>query len=312
MVSSSKRKECHGDNAEKSRGAKRSKGGSGGKWQTPHQKIKMASFASRGSGRIEPGDAGIWATCARGQEGRATEELKAIFDDCAERFYGIAPAGEGIDEDEDDIEVSIEKEISSLTQKKGITKTFSPVHLDIICVLFFKTQPSIDAVEFVHRLCEDAVSNPAHRRSKYVNRLTPMTLIGKATERGLEELGTSVLAKHFQLAGQDTANLEDATPCTYAIRPTIRNHNTLKRDVVIKQIAGLVSERHKVDLTKPDKVIIVEIYQTVCGISVVGSDWDALKRFNLAELYPTRSTIKVAAMENTVDSVPEAEKTNES
>lgn len=52
--------------------------GSGGKWQTPHQKAKAAS---RGSGTIEPGDAGIWATCARNQEGKATEELKAMFEE---------------------------------------------------------------------------------------------------------------------------------------------------------------------------------------------------------------------------------------
>lgn len=47
----------------------------------------------------------------------------------------------------------------------------------------------------------------------------------------------------------------------------------------------MVGHMHKVDLTSPDRVIIIEIYQTVCGISVVGSDWEKLKRFNLAELY---------------------------
>jgi hypothetical protein len=36
----------------------------------------------------------------------------------------------------------------------------------------------------------------------------------------------------------------------------------LKRDVVINTIAGLVNDdRHKVNLTTPDKVILVEIYQ---------------------------------------------------
>lgn len=71
----------------------------------------------------------------------------------------------------------------------------------------------------------------------------------------------------------------------YAIRPTIRNHNTLKREAVIKQVAGLVGDLHRVDLTKPDRVIIVEMYQTVCGIGVVDGDWEKLKRYNLAELY---------------------------
>ena len=34
---------------------------------------------------------------------------------------------------------------------------------------------------------------------KYANRLTPMTLMGKATEKGLEELGRTVLGEHFKL-----------------------------------------------------------------------------------------------------------------
>jgi tRNA(Ser,Leu) C12 N-acetylase TAN1 len=54
----------------------------------------------------------------------------------------------------------------------------------------------------------------------------------------------------------------------YAIRPTIRNHSTLKRDAVIKLVASLISSHHKVDLTKPDKVIIVEIYQVNTLISI--------------------------------------------
>jgi hypothetical protein len=54
-------------------------GGSGGKWQTPHQKAKFA--ASQGSGKIEPGDVGIWATCAKNQENRAREELLSMFED---------------------------------------------------------------------------------------------------------------------------------------------------------------------------------------------------------------------------------------
>jgi hypothetical protein len=56
-------------------------GGSGGKWQTPHQKAKATMAHHRGNGKIEPGDVGIWATCIKGKEGAATEELKSLFDE---------------------------------------------------------------------------------------------------------------------------------------------------------------------------------------------------------------------------------------
>jgi len=35
--------------------------------------------------------------------------------------------------------------------------------------------------------------------------------------------------------------------------------------------------------------------QTICGMSVVGSDWESLKRFNLAELYLSQPSPKVTA-----------------
>jgi len=38
---------------------------------------------------------------------------------------------------------------------------------------------------------------------KYANRLTPVTSLGKATEKGLEEVGKEVLGKYFNLAGKD-------------------------------------------------------------------------------------------------------------
>jgi tRNA acetyltransferase TAN1 len=78
-------------------------------------------------------------------------------------------------------------------------KVFTPVRLDLQCVLFFKTRSPIDPVDFVHRICQEIVSTPGIRRMRYVNRLTPVTLIGKATEKGLEEVAKAVLSGHFNL-----------------------------------------------------------------------------------------------------------------
>lgn len=71
-------------------------------------------------------------------------------------------------------------------------------------------------------------------------------------------------------------------------------------------IADLVSPKHKVNLTNPDKVVLVEIFQvsgpsrigpmaasrkltsveTFCGVSVVdGKQWEELRRYNINELY---------------------------
>ena len=67
----------------------------------------------------------------------------------------------------------------------------------------------------------------------------------------------------------------------------------MKRDDVIKQIAQAVGPSHSVDLKRYDSLILVDIYRNILGMSVVGSDYEQLKRFNLAEIYdPTPRPIK--------------------
>jgi len=106
------------------------------------------------------------------------------------------------------------------------TKLFSPVYLDLPCVLFFKTRPPIDPVDFVHRICKEIVSTPGIRRMRYVNRLTPMTLMGKATEKGLEEVARAVLGSHFNLRGdQEPAIGDEGTEDENKPSQTIANHS---------------------------------------------------------------------------------------
>jgi len=90
-----------------------------------------------------------------------------------------------------------------MAAKQGPTKMFTPVYLDLQCVLFFKTRPPIIPVDFVRRICEDASNNVAKKKVRFVNRLTPVTMIAKATEKGLEDVGKLVLGKHFQLVGEE-------------------------------------------------------------------------------------------------------------
>ena len=68
-------------------------------------------------------------------------------------------------------------------------------------VLFFKTRPPVEPVSFVHGICADAMAGTLRTRSRCVRRLSPMTLMGKATEKSLEEVSRVVLAPHFHVEG---------------------------------------------------------------------------------------------------------------
>ena len=208
---------------------------------------------------IEPGDSGIWATCEMGKEGKSTAELRDLFGEYAKKLYGSPeeyPDGEDSNEDaEADIEAEIKKEVQGM-RSKGTNKEalFQSVKMDIQCVLFFKTRPPIEPVSFVHTICKDAAEG-ATQRARFVKRLSPMVMMGKATEDGLAKVADAVLRPVFH--GEEDG-------LKFAIRPTRRNHNVLKRDDIIKQIARAVGRDHKVDLKGYDRLILIDVYRVSC------------------------------------------------
>ncbi|KAI2469151.1 hypothetical protein F4781DRAFT_431670 [Annulohypoxylon bovei var. microspora] len=264
---------------------KKSKGGANGRWQTPHQKTKLEALRAKG---LEPGDVGLSTTCVKGKERQALEELLDICEEYGETLFNLkAPdPASGDEAAAEDIESSIKKEVQGLKPSKDAEAPFEPIRLELDCLLFMRTRDPVDPVALAHRICADARDGAARRRSRFVNRFTPVTASARATEAGLDEVARKVLGGHFRLAGGGEGEGEDeGDACSYAIRPTFRAHNLLKRESVIKKVAELIAPCHKVNLTAPDKVVLIEVYQTFCGMSVVDGDWDSLKRYNLHEIY---------------------------
>ncbi|XDG04829.1 hypothetical protein ABKA04_004444 [Annulohypoxylon sp. FPYF3050] len=310
----SKRKHGGSDN----RPFKKSKGGAKVRWQTPHHKAKLEALRAKG---LEAGDVGLSTTCVKGKERQALEELMDICEQYGATLYNIPipyTADPDLSDSEEDIEASIQKEVQgmkpSTTSPSSSPSPFEPIRLDLDCLLFMRTHPPVDPVALAHRICVDARDDvgkekwTGRRRSRFLNRFTPVTASGKATEAGLVEVARKVLGEHFKLAEAETGNgeskggdengkkesegkdekkgeEEEKKAYTYAIRPTFRAHNLLKRNDVITKVANMIDTRHKVNLTAPDKVILIDIYQSFCGMSVVDGDWDSLKRYNLHEIH---------------------------
>ncbi|KAF2868978.1 hypothetical protein BDV95DRAFT_630174 [Massariosphaeria phaeospora] len=242
------------------------------KWITTRKDVAEARA-------IHPGDVGIWATCAMKKEAPSVSDLRDLFQEYASKIYEVDhPDGTAEDretEGEVDIEAEIAKEVSEI-RKPGVEPLFTSVRLDTQCLIFFKTRKPVEPVSFVHQICKDAANGVERKRCRFVKRLTPISAIDKATERGLEIVAQQVLAPHFH--GIEQAGKK------FAIRTSIRNHTELTRDDLIKKVAAAVGPGHTVDLSGYELLILVEIYKNILGMSVVGADFDKLKRYNLAEL----------------------------
>lgn len=138
-------------------------------------------------------------------------------------MYGITPpkeaaavegdGGEEGEEGEEDIEASIKKELEGYKAPKSDAArekwAFSIVPVVMDCVLFVKTRAPVQPVEFCRRICEDAkaCTNLMERKTRYVNRLTPVTAMNKASEKGIDRAAREALAHWFTL-NKATASTE--------------------------------------------------------------------------------------------------------
>ncbi|KAF1977188.1 hypothetical protein BU23DRAFT_578266 [Bimuria novae-zelandiae CBS 107.79] len=229
---------------------------------------------------IQPGDVGIWVTVAMNKEAPSVTDLRHLFEKYALQLYPDAQtieAAEGEDSGASDVDIEseIKKEVDGI-RKPSVEPLFRNVKLSGACLVFFKTRAPVEPVSFVHKICQDTADGIEPQRCRFVKRMTPLSAIGKVAGNGLKDVATEVLAPHFHAPEQ--------TEKKFAIRVNIRNNKQIKRDDVIHQVASLVGKGHKVDLSGYDLLIIVEIYQSLVGMSVVGSDYDKLKKYNLAEL----------------------------
>ena len=149
---------------------------------------------------------------------------KYIGDAAGISTNGPAAVKEGTDiSDTEDVESSIQKELESM-KPSASSSALTFIKLDIQCgwyshdahrplrhrldspglhtsVSFVKTGEGIDPVSLVHTICKDAHSKSDRKRSRFIKRMTPMTLMRKTMGGGLEHVCQLVLQPHFHAGG---------------------------------------------------------------------------------------------------------------
>ncbi|KAL4743445.1 hypothetical protein BDV11DRAFT_110120 [Aspergillus similis] len=247
-----------------------------------HKKRKGGNSWQRHTPRstIETGDWGVFVTCERGRENKCAAEVIDLFTENVD--LPESGGNEAESDSEDDIEAQIRKEIEGLkpsTTKKS--SLFEAVKFDLPCIIFVRFDKSVDPEKLVRRICLDSHASPGQKRSRYIQRLTPARSIRKTLSVDLPEFAREMLKAEF---------LSGGPPKKYAIRPSVRGNKKFDRNTIIKTVADIVGPEHPVDLKNYDLIILVDVVQNVMSMSIVGSDYDKLKRFNIAELFNPEPT----------------------
>lgn len=66
---------------------------------------------------------------------------------------------------------------------------------------FVRLDPSIDPVQLVHRLCSEAHANPETKKSRYIQRMHPVTEMRKTLSVDLAAFAKEILKPHFHSGG---------------------------------------------------------------------------------------------------------------
>lgn len=249
-----------------------------------NKRNKKARYLPGAIKNVEPRYQGVYVSYTRGKENMAKNEVRLMMNEWCDKLYGTTVVENDDDEEEDiedvdDIDKAMAAEVAAMkdTKKDLIT----PLPLGCECMLFVRTRKPVVPVDFVKTICQ-GVKDTGNKSTRFVQRMTPVTLTSSASKTELEKLCDIVLGPHFH-------QKEGQKPLKYAIRPTMRNFDVMDRDEVIQTVASRVGQEHghSVNLKNYDKLILVDCFKASIGMAVVGSveDYEGLARFNIEQLW---------------------------
>lgn len=216
-------------------------------------------------------------TCVKGKEKQAVGELYDLFESIWQSESSQAAEdsdGSGDNaHDDGDIEKMIAREVTSMKRPRK-EQRFANCHTNTQCVVFISCKPPVDPVKLVTTHVQN-IAQTGVTHTRYVQRFTPISATCTANVPEIKSLCGRVLRPFFASAPDRKYN--------YKIELRMRNHSTLTRMELIQEIADCVPEGHKVDLDNAEVFILVEVFKSVCGMSIV-KDYYLFSKFNAMEI----------------------------
>ncbi|GLD95559.1 hypothetical protein PINS_up004236 [Pythium insidiosum] len=260
------------------------------------------SGAGSGSGPVAyassaKGSSGILITCDRTKERPSVANALNLLNDVADKYFPQSnKETESEDEGKDDqekekdektdasnVQKLLADEIAALKQdaKQRKTGRFTALDTGVKGVLLFQILDSnISAVALVTKILEE-VEATKEFPSRFINRVIPLEKIGYSS---LEDIKTIAepLIKDFIAAYQADDATKDV-PIEYSVEIKRRNCTGLESREVIDALAALVGTDHKVNLTTPNVVLLVEVFRTTFGMSIV-TNFHKYRKFNVRSI----------------------------
>ncbi|KIJ94221.1 hypothetical protein K443DRAFT_642276 [Laccaria amethystina LaAM-08-1] len=221
---------------------------------------------------------GVWVSCVKGKEKKTAGEIYDVFESIASEIWPISDANSGdADSDAESTNLSIEAQIAnevSAIKRPRTEQRFANCQTNTPCVIFISCKPPVDPVELVVKFIK-SVETTGVSRTRYTHRLVPVSGNCVANLPEIDTLCRTVFQPFFDRHGE--------RKFTYKIELRMRNHTTIPRQTLIQHVAQCIPEGHNVSLANPEIFILVEVFKSVCGVSIV-EDYYRFQKFNVAEI----------------------------
>lgn len=126
----------------------------------------------------------------------------------------------------------------------------------------------------VQHMMSSAASTRKHM-SRFILRVVPAEVTCYASEEEISKAIKPLIEQYFPT--------EALTPQKFAVLYEARANTGIERMKIINAVAKSVPQLHKVDLSNPDKTIIVQVAKTICMIGVA-EKYKELSKYNLRQL----------------------------
>lgn len=149
---------------------------------------------------------------------------------------------------------------------------------------------TIDVSKLCEKIMKDVIEN-YEDISRYCCKIRPLSMTCRAKEENIIEIIKPLLSVYFSNEKESLEVLNISLYIQYRVEIEKRNNNNINRIKLTDLIVQLIPSKHKVNVKNPNTIILVEIFKSIAGISVIPK-WIEYKEYNLRCNHP-KSVIEI-------------------
>eukprot|EP00884_Botryococcus_braunii_P004450 jgi/Botrbrau1/14005/Bobra.150_1s0015.1 len=242
-------------------------------------------FASNKNAALPLRTRGFLISCLGGKESQGAQESIRLLEEAYETLY---PEGHGqiAAHNATDLAEALEDEIAGIKDKSKDVFSYNKTGIPgLVYITMGDDNGGPGPLELVAHIAK-RVRDARNPQSRTLLRFLPVEKVCHASMEAIGKAAQELLPQHFP-AGPD------AEPLTYAVQYEHRASGSLDRGDLINKVIEGIDKIHKVNLTTPQKTIVVQVVKMCCAISVV-DDYRSNLKYNLRELAMTEEERQAA------------------